>query len=128
MKRTASEAAGPEEKVLLLAVSIRDGKAIITPLDLESEGDDQTPLSEQEQQLFKQCQADFSQCREAFERGLRALYGIFAGRLCRDKFAIFENFCFALHDLGISKEKLTQLYKKASRLRIKSAGNQAAEV
>ena len=118
IKSSASQTASTEEKVLLLAVTTRNGNTVITPLDLEPDGDDQTPLSEEEQRLFKKCHADFMQYQDGCEKGLQALYTMFAGQLPREKFANFENYCFALHDMGISEEKLTQLKVKANRLRL----------
>ena len=65
---------------------------------------------------------------QAVEKGLKALHTIFAGRLPREKFASFENYCFALHNMGISEEKLTQLKVKANRLRLNGAGCQKGEL
>jgi hypothetical protein len=118
IKSPANHTASTDAKVLLLAVSTRNGKLVISPLDLESEGDNQTPLSESEQQLFKENHAAFTKYQEGFEKGLNALHTIFAGRLPREKFASFENYCFALHDMSISEDKLTQLKVKANRLRL----------
>jgi hypothetical protein len=118
VKVSANQTASTDEKVLLLAITTRNGTLIITPLDLESEGDDQTPLSEEDRRLFKEHHAAFTQYQEAVEKGLKALHATFARRLPREKFANFENYCFALHNMGISEEKLTQLKVKANRLRI----------
>jgi hypothetical protein len=124
IKVSANQTASTDEKVLLLAVTTRNGITVITPLDLESEGDDQTPLSQDEQRLFRENHAAFTQYQEGCEKGLKALHTIFAGRLPREKFASFENYCFALHNMGISEEKLTQLKVKANRLRLNGAGCQ----
>ena len=121
IKSSTNHTASTEEKVLLLAVTTRNDKLIITPLDLESEGDDQTPLSETEQRLFKKAHADFTQHQGDVEKGLQALHSIFAGRLYREKFSHFEAFCFALNDMGISEQKLAQLKIKANRLRLNGA-------
>ena len=118
IRPSANQTASTEEKVLVLAVTTRNGKVVITPLDLESEGDDQTPLSAEELRLFKENHAAFTQYQEAVEKGLKALHTIFAGRLPREKFASFENYCFALHDMSISEDKLDKLKVKANRLRL----------
>jgi|SRR5208282_3208733 len=121
MKSSANHTSSSEEKVLLLAVSTRNGTVVISPLDLESEGDDQTPLTEAEQQLFKKSYADFTQHQEAGEKALLALRTMFAGQLPRDKFASFEKFCFALCGMSLPEDKLTQLKVKANRLRLNGA-------
>ena len=118
IRPSANQTASTEEKVLVLAVTTRNGKVVITPLDLESEGDDQTPLSAEELRLFKENHAAFTQYQEGCEKGLKALHTIFAGRLPREKFASFENYCFALHDMSISEDKLDKLKVKANRLRL----------
>ncbi len=118
IKSSVNQAARTQEKVLLLTVSNRNGNVVITPFDLENEVDDQTPLSEAERQLFAKSHAEFTQHQGAVENGLKALHTMFAGQLPREKFASFENYCFALHDMGISEEKLAQLKVKANRLRL----------
>ena len=118
IKSSANQADSTDERVLVLAVSNRNDKVVITPFDLESEGDDQTPLSEAEQQLFEKSHAEFTEHKESCEKGLNALLTMFSRRLPREKFASFQNYCFALHDMGISEEKLAQLKLKANRLRL----------
>jgi hypothetical protein len=118
IKPSANQTASTEEKILLLAVTTRNGNNVITPLDLESEGDDQTPLSGEEQRLFKENHAAFAEHQQEFELGLKALHTIFAGRLYRERFANFETFCFALCGLSLPEDKLTQLKVKANRLRL----------
>ena len=118
VKSSANQTANTDEKVLLLAVTTRNGKIVITPLDLEFEGDDQTPLTGEEQRLFKKCHAEFTEHQQGVEEGLKALHTMFAGQLPREKFSSFENYCFALHDMGISEEKLAQLKVKANRLQL----------
>ena len=118
IKPSANQTASTKEKVLLLAVSTQNGKVVIAPLDLESEGDDQTPLSAEELRLFKDNHAAFTQYQEDVEKGLKALHSIFAGRLPREKFASFENYCFALHNLSLPEDKLTELKLKANRIRL----------
>ena len=118
--KTVGNATGEtNEKVLLLAVGLREGNIVITPFDHEHDHDDQSALSEQEQQLFKKCQADFAQHQAAFETGLKALYTMFAWSLPRERFACFENYCFALHDMALPNDKLEKLKAKVNRLKLK---------
>jgi hypothetical protein len=113
---SANHVAPANDKVLLLAVGLVDGKLVITPRDLEFETDDQNPLSKTEQNLLKKSQATFDQHRHGFEQALQALLIIFAGRLHREKFSGFEQYCFALHGLSLSQKKLAELKAKASKL------------
>lgn len=118
IKPSANQTASLENKVLLLAVTNRNGEFAISPLDLESEVDNQTPLTEAERQLFEKSHAEFTQHKGGVEKGLKALHAMFAGQLPREKFANFENYCFATYDLGISEERLAELKGKANRLRL----------
>ncbi len=112
----ANHPAPANDKVLLLAVGMPAGKIVITPLDLEFETDDQSPLSKAEQTLSKKSQARFDQHRHAFEQALQALHIIFAGRLCRERFSGFDKYCFAIHGLSLSQKKLDELKAKATKL------------
>ncbi len=118
IKSSTNQTASSNDKVLLLAVSISNDKVVITPLDLEFEVDDQTSLSAAEHLLFKKLHAEFVQHQESVEKGLKALHAIFAARMPREKFASFENYCFALHGMALTEDKLTKLRAKASRLRL----------
>jgi hypothetical protein len=102
-------------KVLVLAVSLVDGKYTITPFDFEFEKDEQTPLSKAELTLFKRNQAKFEQHRHGLEQALQALHPIFAGRLHREKFASFEKYCFSLLGLALPEDQMNKLKAKANK-------------
>ena len=96
-------------KVMVLGIH-RDekGKILITPLDATHDGDDRRDLSETEVARKKQLRGTYEKNEEAMKRGLEALYEIFEGRLCRDGFRNFENFCFAIfgtHRIPTEAEK-----------------------
>jgi hypothetical protein len=110
-----NDAAPASDKVLVLAVGVVDGNLVITPIDLEFEADDQSPLSKAEQSLFKKTQTTFEQHRHEFQEALKALHILFAGRLCREKFASFDKFCFALQGMSLPEKKLAELKAKASK-------------
>ena len=115
-KSSANHPAATNDKVLVLAIGLLDGHFLITPLHLEFETDDQSPLSKAEQTLFKRSQARFEQHRHGLEQALQALYPIFAERLYREKFASFEKYCFALQGMALPEDKLNKLKAKASRV------------
>lgn len=112
---SANPPAATSDKVMLLAVGLVNGKFAITPLDLEFETDDQSPLSKAEHTLFKRSQARFEQHRHGLEQGLQALHPIFAGRLYREKFATFEKYCFALLGMTLPQDRLNKLKAKANK-------------
>jgi hypothetical protein len=108
--------AATNDKLLVLAVGLLNGRFAITPLDLEFEKDDQRPLTKAEQTLFKRSQAKFEQHRHGLEQCLQGLYPIFAGGLYREKFATFEKYCFALQGMALPEDQLNKLKAKANQL------------
>jgi hypothetical protein len=115
-KSSANHPAATNDKVMVLAVGLLDGKFAITPFDLEFETDDQSPLSKAEHTLFKRSQAKFDQHRHGLEQALQALHPIFAERLYREKFASFEKYCFALQGMALPEDKLNKLKAKANNV------------
>jgi len=113
---SANHSAVTSDKVLLLAVGLVEGKITITPIDLEFEIDDQSPLSTKEETLFKRSQAKFEQHRHGLEQALQALHPIFAGRLYREKFATFGKYCFALQGMALPEDTLNKLKAKTSQV------------
>jgi hypothetical protein len=113
---SANHPAVTNDTLMVLAVGLVDERFAITPLDLEFEKDDQTPLSKAEQTLFKRSQARFEQHRRGLEEALQALYPIFAGRLYREKFASFEKYAFALLGMALPQDKLAKLKAKANQV------------
>jgi hypothetical protein len=108
--------AATNDKVMVLAVGLVDGKVVITPIDLEHATDDQSPLSKAEITLFKRSQAKFEQYRNGLEQALQALYPIFAERLYREKFSSFEKFCFALQNMALPEDQMNKLKAKANKI------------
>ena len=110
-----------DEKLMVLAIGLEDDAVVITPLDIEHENDDQSSLSQNEQKERTQMKVEFAAYQPDMQRGLRALHKMFSGRLYRESFRTFENFCFALHgmkrlnDVALSKarEKTVQRLKAA---------------
>jgi hypothetical protein len=115
-KSSANHPTVTNDKVMVLAVGLVDGKFAITPLDLEFETDDQSPLSKAEHTVFKRCQARFEQHRHGLEQGLQALHPIFVGRLYREKFSSFEKYTFALQGMALPEDKLNKLKAKARQV------------
>src|ERR1019366_4745537 len=85
IKPSANHTASTEEKVLVLAVTSRNGKVVITPFDMENEVDDQNPLSDAERQLFEKSHAEFTENKGSCEKALQALLTMFSGQLPREK-------------------------------------------
>ncbi|MEI8290584.1 MAG: hypothetical protein WCH99_14030 [Verrucomicrobiota bacterium] len=88
-----------DEKLMVLAVGFVDGEVVITPLDVEHEQDDQTPLSTAEQSERTKAKVEFAAYQPDMRKALGALFKMFSGRLYRESFRSFENFCFALHGM-----------------------------
>jgi hypothetical protein len=115
-KQPSANLTATNDKVMGLAVGMRDGKIIITPVDLEFETDDQTHLSKAEHTLFKRSQAIIDRHRGGLAQALQSLHTIFAGRLYRENFSSFEKYCFALQGMTLPEDKLNTLKAKAAKL------------
>jgi hypothetical protein len=112
-----------EKKLMVLAIGLEDDEVVITPLDVEHDDDDQSPLSPAEAKERTQMKVEFAAYRPDMQRGLCALHKMFSGRLYRGSFRTFENFCFALHGmkrlndtaLSMARMKTAQRFEAANQ-------------
>ena len=116
-----------DEKLMVLAVGFVDGEVVITPLDVEHEQDDQTPLSTAEQSERTKAKVEFAAYQPDMRKALEALYKMFSGRLYRESFRSFENFCFALHGMKrLGDEAVSKAIEKT--LKRMEAANQEGKI
>ena len=88
-----------DQKLMVLAVCRgRNGQMVITPIDVEHDTDDLTPMANDEMAARKKSDQVFSSAQQDMMKALGALYEIFSRRLYRNQFRTFENFCFAMYD------------------------------
>src|ERR1039458_3208094 len=93
---------GPiKPKIMVLAVHLdAAGEIVITPIDVEHDDDDQRDLSVLEKATKKNLHDDYAANDGPMKKALGALYRMFDQRLYRESFRTFENFCFALYEIG----------------------------
>lgn len=87
-----------DSKVMVLAVHRgSDNQIIITPIDVEYESDDLTPMTDSELKARKILDGIFVGKQQEMTEALAALYEMYDHRLYRNQFRTFENFCFAMY-------------------------------
>ena len=85
---------------MLMVVAIcrgRDGQMVITPIDVEHDTDDLTPMTDDQMAARKLSDQAYRSGQGDMMKALGALYEIFSRRLYRNQFRTFENFCFAMY-------------------------------
>jgi hypothetical protein len=94
-----SQTAGaPDQKLMVVAICrSRDGRMVITPIDVEHDTDDLTPMSDAQMEVRKSLDQAFQSAQADMMKALGALHEIFSRRLYRNQFRTFENFCFAMY-------------------------------
>ena len=75
----------------------RDGQLVITPIDVEHDADDLTPMTDGQLAARKLSDQAIRSAQGDMMKALGALYEIFSRRLYRNQFRTFENFCFAMY-------------------------------
>jgi len=86
------------QKLMIVAICPdQDGQMLITPIDVEHEIDDLTPMTDDQLAERKLSDETFCSAQGGMMKALGALYGIFSRRLYRNQFRTFENFCFAMY-------------------------------
>lgn len=86
------------QKLMVVAICRgRDGQVVITPIDVEHDADDLTPMTDSQMAARKLSDQTFRSAQGDMMKALGALYEIFSHRLYRNQFRTFENFCFAMY-------------------------------
>jgi len=113
-----------DQKIMVLAICRgQDGQLVITPIDVEHDTDDLTPMTENQLAERKLLDQTFCSAQGAMMKALGALYDIFSRRLYRNQFRIFENFCFAMYDT----HRINDVLMKNARARVKKLKLDVAE-
>jgi hypothetical protein len=87
-----------DQKLMVVAICRgRDGQMVITPIDVEHETDDLTPMTDEQLAARKRSDQPYNLTQEAMTKALGGLHEVFSRRLYRDQFRTFENYCFALY-------------------------------
>ena len=87
-----------DQRLMVVAICRgRDGQLVITPIDVEHDTDDLTPMTEEQLAAKKSLDQVFNSAQDTMIKALGALYEMFSRRLYRNQFRTFENFCFALY-------------------------------
>lgn len=87
-----------DQKLMVVAICRgRDGQVVITPIDVEHDADDLTPMTDSQMAARKLSDQTFRSAQGDMMNALGALYEIFSCRLYRNQFRTFENFCFAMY-------------------------------
>jgi hypothetical protein len=95
---TLPAAGALDQKLMVVAICRgRDGQMVITPIDVEHDTDDLTPMTDDETATRKLSDQAFRSAQADMMKALGALHEIFSHRLYRNQFRTFENFCFALY-------------------------------
>jgi hypothetical protein len=110
------ETAKKPSKVMVLAVH-RDqaGEAVLTPIDIEHESDDQTDLCALEKLAKELLTKTYTANEGAMKDALGALHKIFDQRLYREQFRTFENFCFAMYGTHRINDVLMKKIRKKGK-------------
>jgi uncharacterized protein YifN (PemK superfamily) len=86
------------QKIMVVAICRgQDGQLVITPIDVEHDTDDLTPMTADQMSARKLADQAFNSAQDVMMKALGALHEIFSRRLYRNQFRTFENFCFALY-------------------------------
>ena len=95
LQRTAE---AQDQKLMVVAICRgRDGQLVITPIDVEHDTDDLTPMTDDQMAARKLSDQTYRSVQGDMMKALGALYEIFSRRLYRNQFRTFENFCFAMY-------------------------------
>ncbi len=87
-----------DQKLMVVAICRgRDGQLVITPIDVEHDADDLTPMTDGQLAARKLSDQAIRSAQGDMMKALGALYEIFSRRLYRNQFRTFENFCFAMY-------------------------------
>jgi hypothetical protein len=112
-----------ETKLMVIAICRgQNGQLVITPLDVEHDTDDLTPMTDAQTKARKSLDEIFRSTQGEMMKALGALYEIFSQRLYRSHFRTFENFCFALygtHRVNDALMKKANARAKALRVDVK---------
>jgi len=86
------------QKLMVVAICRgRDGQMVITPIDVEHDTDDLTPMTDDQMAARKLSEQTYRSVQGDMMKALDALYEMFSRRLYRNQFRNFENFCFVMY-------------------------------
>ena len=87
-----------DQKLMVVAICRgRDGQMVITPIDVEHDTDDLTPMTDEQMAARKLSDQAIRSAQGDMMKAFGALYEIYSRRLYRNQFRTFENFCFAMY-------------------------------
>lgn len=102
-----------DPKLMVIAVHRGpDGNIVITPIDVEHDTDDLTPMTENELKARKLLDGVFESKKAELNEALTALYTMFEHRLYRGSFRSFENYCFAIYGTNRINDVLMKKARK----------------
>ena len=102
----------PNQKLMVFAICRgQDGQLVMTPIDVEHDADDLTPMTGEQLAARKFSDQTIRAAQGDMLKALGALYEIFSHRLYRNQFRTFENFCFVMYGTHRINDELMKKVK-----------------